>query len=555
MIQPRNELAESRNALFTRSSLIILLLILFAAAVLRFSYFGKAPPGLNQDEAVNAWNAYCLLKTGKDQVGDRWPVFYMRGIGGNWSPLYAYLSMPFQIIGGLSVTTTRLPPVAFGILTIALIYYVGRRLFNEKVGLLAALLLTINPWHFQQCRWGHESSIAALLGLAPLAMMLWSNLIPADDRPPRPFVAALAGLVTGICCYGYQPVRVFVPAFLLLTLLLTLPQLWQNLKKPNYLLAAGAFTVAFAVIFIPLLWQHIFHPEGINRHFFFQQPRFGSVGLYESLKNSFIRYIQHFSTNFLFSPLDYLSPPKTGLLQWYMLPLLLAGLITLAVKFRTSVTARILLAFILAYPVGDSLVWGQALSSLRSFVGLGGIILLAALGAISVLSWLWKRYKILTFLAAGTFAAIVVICSVYYFVSYFRYARNDPVVYEKFHTDLVEACDWLCSRYDNYDAVYVTTEGMNMPYIIMLVVLNYNPHDWFHEPKAFLTYEEWDYYGRCGKMVFMYPGMVPDMSELRQQPSGGRILFIVRPGELGLTDPIYRITNPTGKECLWLCQL
>jgi len=53
---------------------VVLLLILVLGGFLGVIYFGKAPPGLNQDEAVNAWNAYCLLKTGQDQVGVRWPV-------------------------------------------------------------------------------------------------------------------------------------------------------------------------------------------------------------------------------------------------------------------------------------------------------------------------------------------------------------------------------------------------------------------------------------------------------------------------------------------------
>jgi hypothetical protein len=57
-------------------------------------------------------------------------------------------------------------------------------------------------------------------------------------------------------------------------------------------------------------------------------------------------------------------------------------------------------------------------------------------------------------------------------------------------------------------------------------------------------------------MIFMYQDVsVPDMEALRRQPFDKRNLFIVRPGELGLTDPIYRITDPSGQDCLWLCQL
>ncbi len=97
---------------------------------------------------------------------------------------------------------------------------------------------------------------------------------------------------------------------------------------------------------------------------------------------------------------------------------------------------------------------------------------------------------------------------------------------------------------------------MNMPHMITLVALGYDPARWLHENPSVVTYGEWDYCTRYGKMFFMYPGIsTPDIKKLKQLSSGKRILFIVRPGELGMTNPIYSIIDPTGKECLWLCKL
>ena len=538
-----------------------LLLILILAGVLRVVKFGEAPPGLNQDEGVNAWNAYCLLKTGADQVGKRWPIFYMRGIGGNWSPLYIYLSIPFQMVGGLSVTTARAPPIFFGILNIALIYYVGKRLFNEKVGLIAALLMAINPWHFQQCRWGHEACIAALLGLTPAAVMLWSNIIPAEGRKPRPIVALLGGLLTGVSCYGYQPVRVFVPAFLFLAVVFNVPVIWQNLKKPKYARAVIAFSIGFAIIFAPLAWQHIFHPEDINKHFYFQTARFGAVGLAESLKNIFIRYAKHYSPNFLFGPSDYLSAPGTGLFQLYMLPLFAAGLIILAIRLWKSTAARILLAMILAYPVGDCLAWSGQLSTFRSFVGLGGIILLAAMGAGVVLEGFWRRWKAIATYSATAFATVIIISNVYYFRTYFIHASENMAVYEKFHGDLVEACEWLKPRFDDFDAIIFAR--FNMTNIVTVVTIGYEPRKWFDEPVEIITSGEWDYYIRNGKMYFFYDDFSADMDEFTQYAlkdkvyPAGRILLIVRPGAVNEEDSkvkiLHKIIGPNGRERLWLC--
>jgi 4-amino-4-deoxy-L-arabinose transferase-like glycosyltransferase len=547
ILADRKDVAMSRRRVW-----VILLAILLLGGILRVAYFGKAPPGLNQDEAVNAWNAYCLLKTGKDMVGVSWPIFYMRGIGGYWSPLYIYLSIPFQAIGGLSIAMTRAPAVFFGIATIALIYYVGKRLFNDKVGLLAALLLAVNPWHFQQSRWGHESSIAALLGLTPLALMLWANIIPITNKAARPVAAGIAGIVSGVCCYGYQPVRVFVPVFLFLIVLLNIRQWLQELKKPKQLFAIIIFIIGFAAIFGPLAWQHIFHPEWINRHFLFQTERFGAVGPYESIRNSMVRYIQHFSPDFLFGPLDYISPPDKGLLDWYMAPLLLAGLIMIIIKSRKSISAMVILAFIAAYPVGDILVWEPPLSAFRSFAGSGGIILLAAMGGIYPIEWLWKRYKTPGYITAGVFAVIMVISSISYFHSFFGFCNNkNNEIRVKFNPDLVEACQWLKPRLGEYDAVIFSPIGVT--HIIAVVTLEYDPNRWLSEPREFVTNDEWDSYTRFCKIYISLDAF--SNADLKYRP--GHILIIFRPGEIMLegieNNIIHKIIGPDGTEALWLC--
>src|SRR6478735_5157950 len=83
-----------------RTTGFVLAAITLVAAFLRLFHFGSSPPGLNQDEAVNAWNAFCLLRTGHDMAGARWPVFYAHAIGDNRTPLFSYALIPFQALGG-----------------------------------------------------------------------------------------------------------------------------------------------------------------------------------------------------------------------------------------------------------------------------------------------------------------------------------------------------------------------------------------------------------------------------------------------------------------------
>jgi hypothetical protein len=125
-----------------------------------------------------------------------------------------------------------------------------------------------------------------------------------------------------------------------------------------------------------------------------------------------------------------------------------------------------------------------------------------------------------------------------------------------YHTDLVEACKWLKPRLKDTDAVFCTTLSMNMPYVITLVTLGYDPDRWFRDRRDFFTEGEWEYYKYYGKMYFMYDdSSASALSALQQDPLTKQVFFIVRPGELNFTQPVYRITHPDGYDTLWICRL
>ena len=74
--------------------------------------------------------------------------------GGN-PPLYQYFVLHPLLYLGQSEEIIRLPSVVFGILSIPLIYKVGRLCFGRKVGLVGALWLSLSPlhvWYSQEAR-------------------------------------------------------------------------------------------------------------------------------------------------------------------------------------------------------------------------------------------------------------------------------------------------------------------------------------------------------------------------------------------------------------------
>ena len=72
-----------------RASLLWLGAIMVVAAALRLYRLDLSPPGLNQDEALSAWNSWCLWKTGRDMTGQAWPVFYGHGLLGTGNEVTA----------------------------------------------------------------------------------------------------------------------------------------------------------------------------------------------------------------------------------------------------------------------------------------------------------------------------------------------------------------------------------------------------------------------------------------------------------------------------------
>lgn len=534
---------------------VVLAIILAIGGLLRLPALDELPPGLHQDEAVNAWNAQCLLKTGQDQFGVRWPIFYMRELGGNRSVLYTYVVVAFQALGGMNIWTTRLPVAIGGLLTILLLYGVGARLFNRGTGLVAAALLAFNPAHIQMSRFGNEPSITPLLTLMPLAALLWAGL-PLSERAsePRPVRAILAGLVTGTCCYGYAAARLFIPLFLTGCVLLTWGA-WRSMARTRRGVSSLAgLVLAIGVTFGPLAYEHIVRPDGIGRRG--QATWIWSPGDPVHVRAAKVceRYLAHFLPDFLFIRGDFdeeVWAAGFGLLPWYTLPLLATGGVACVAHARTSRAARLLLLGVLLFPVGDALNGHISLQTFRSSAGLWPLLLLAALGLTRAISFLARPRLLAWSLAAAlAFGALVISEQSRFLLDYVARPKR-MVVYHGMQVDLVQACQWLRPRLADVDAVICTTRGFKHPYIITLVALGYDPRQWFADPREVHPTGLWDRWTRYGRLYFLDPDERPAVvGQLRAATRPGRVIFILRDDEPVQGSPAERILGPDGKTAL-----
>ncbi|MDD5543341.1 MAG: hypothetical protein PHX83_09210 [Acidobacteriia bacterium] len=544
----------------------MLICILALAAFVRFYHPTQSPPGLNVDECSEVWNAQCLLKTGMDEHGVRWPIFASAQYAQAIDTVTLYLQLPFQFFFGMNAATGRAPSALCGVLTVFLIYYVGRRMFCRWTGLAAAALLAVNPWHLLQSRWAHEASVVPFLAIAPLAAMLWANLPFGDKeiRPLNPIRAGLAGAVTGICTYGYLGVRLWIPVFYMAAVLVTWRAWWERLRTRQGAIAIGAFLLMAMLFFGPLLWATHSNPLLTKRAglTWVWNP---TDSIETKIGKVLSRYPGHFGLSFLFlqgdPDISFCPPQGYGYFCWYTLPLMILGLAHCFARLKSSRTSRVLLTWVILYPAADLLSEHPAMHALRSLPGICGLVLLSAVGLVFTMRWLWQRKRATAIVLAVGASAIVLVSTIRFLDTFFGQFNSDLRKYLVGHVDLLEACQWLKPRLKEEDAVFVTGTGMGHPYTTTLVGLQYDPRQWFLDVKQTMegplpngAYRNEEIVLRYGKMHFMFDASArSDIEQLERNGHPDRVVFIVRPWEVplgGRFSPVQQILDPEGNPSL-----
>lgn len=219
----------------------VLLAIFLLGVLLRFYRLDQIPPGLNRDEAAIGYNAYSILKTGRDEHGAFLPLS-LKSFGDWKLPVYVYATIPAISIFGLSELAVRLPSALSGSLTVLLVFFICRELFKddiekgEKTGLWASLLLALSPWHIHFSRAAYEANLAVFF-LALAILFLLRGLNKGKLHP-------LFSLFFGLTLLTYHAFHVFAP-LLFLSILATSKDVILNKWRSNI--------ISFAIFSIFLL--------------------------------------------------------------------------------------------------------------------------------------------------------------------------------------------------------------------------------------------------------------------------------------------------------------
>lgn len=150
----------------------LIIIIIFIASILRLWNLDNTPPHLRNDEAALGYNAYSILKTGKDEHGELLPLIFQSF--GDWKMgLYIYLTIPFISMLGLNELSTRLPSAIFGVVTVWLTFKIVLQLFaSRKLALMATLVFAISPLLIIFSRGAWEVNVSLTLTMSAIYFFL-----------------------------------------------------------------------------------------------------------------------------------------------------------------------------------------------------------------------------------------------------------------------------------------------------------------------------------------------------------------------------------------------
>lgn len=460
-----------------------LLLILILATVLRLWKLDQYPAGLNADEAAIGYNAYSILRTGRDEHGEALPIHF-KSFGDYKPGLYFYLVLPFVKFLGLNVWAVRLPSVILGVLSVLFVYLLIKELFSSIPALLAGLLLAISPWHIHFSRGGWETNVATFFILVGVYFFFKAL------KNPKFFVFSFSFLVFSM--YTYHGARVLAPLLGGALLVLKRKEIFVQKSKMIF------FSMMVAILFLlPLFYTFIFTPAGAARFsglsLFADEGPFWRINqlrgehgravaspLVRLLHNRPLVYglefaqnfLDHFDGVFLFILGDSIkrsNVPEMGELYLFDLPFLAFGVYFLIKnKEKNWLFPFIWLGIA---PLAASLTF-QTPSALRAHGMVIPLALISGYGFYFSLRWLKENYRFLFPIVSFLILIFISWNCVYYLRQYYlHYPKRYPEAWEYGFEELVE---YLKPIEKNYQKIYVTDE-YDQPYILFAFYLPYSP--------------------------------------------------------------------------------
>lgn len=495
----------------------LIILIFLLGLVLRFFNLATMPPALNWDEVSHGYNAYSVLKTGRDEWGQFIPLANFRAYGDYPLPVNLYLTIPSISLFGLNELGIRAPHAFLGALTIIACFFLAQGLgFSAGVSLLAALLVAISPWTFFPSRFVVQSNISLFFITTGMALFF--------NRKKRPFFLPLAALALGISVYSYHNARIFIPLLIVALAFLYRAEWGKWLrKKRTYLIVTIFLLLVFFIPLVPILlgsegrartrWVSIIDQGAINQII---EDRFQS-NLPEPLTRLLYNRPTYFLTHFFSNYLGYFSPrflffeggtqyqfsvPGEGVLYLIEMPFFYLGLgflIYLALIKKQKIAQAILLWLFLA-PIPAALTRGGS-HVIRATTMLPLPQILTALGIFQAAQFFNRKRKKLGLILIIAFLLIIFLSTFSYLEIYFGSYRQDYSW--SWQYGYKEVANYIQSRYQDYDKIFITKK-YGEPHEFLLFYFAWDPEKYQTDPNLVRYFKtDWYWVDSFDKFMFV----------------------------------------------------
>jgi 4-amino-4-deoxy-L-arabinose transferase-like glycosyltransferase len=475
----------------------ILVFIIIFAAVFRLTHLSVSPPSLFGDELDLGYQAYSILKTGRDYQGNFLPLNFHSMA--EWrTPLYLYTAVPSVLAFGVTPLGVRLPAAIFGILLVYFVFLLVKQALDLSqinknylwLPHITAALMAINPWALQYSRAGFE--VTQMLGFLVLGLYFFLKSL---NKNKYLWVSVTLFVLS---MWVYSTAKLFVPMLLIGLLLIYRKEIISFSKRE--LVKAVLMAV---VLGMPLVYGtffaggtqrisdiSIFHTPNMEQQVGFARNAdslTSSKGNFSKLINNkytfygniFItNYLKSFSSEFLFIKGDanLRQSIGRGLFYWFEILPLLAGIAFFFYEKSINKNFKLLiLLWLLAAPVPAALTEGGGSHATRLITLMPVLLFIIACGIYA-----------LTEQAKGNFKKTVLIFTVavylIFFLSYLhRYYFSYRLESSKWwHYGWGEAISEIKEIDKDYDKVYISMSG-EPAWIFFAGHYMYNPRSWQQE--------------------------------------------------------------------------
>lgn len=519
----------------------LLLCIVSIAFVIRAYHVSTNPPSISWDEASIGYNAYSILKTGKDEHGKFLPIDTFAAFGDYKPPVPIYLTVPFVALFGMTELAVRSPSVVAGALSIWMVYLLVCELFSASkqkrlLAFVTAGLLAISPWHIMLSRAGFEANIALLW------ILLGAWLIRKAASNPTLLYICWIPFVAGI--YTFNSARYAGPLIALGVAVSVYRRLFAHKRQ----LFVGI--VISCLLLLPIV-PHLLSKES--------RLRFAEVSIFTDLRtvltaNSrsatdgsgklslvthnrrigyareyLIHFFDHFEPRFLFVHGD--GNPKfsirdTGQLLIIGAPFLIYGLFAIFAEFPT---VGWLLVWWLIVSVAPAAVARETPHALRVENALPVWLIFTSFGIVS-----WIRNQVAKNSKLYLFIGICVLFMLNFFYFWHTLMAHYPKEYSGEWQYGYKNAILLAQKLEKeYDTI-VLTESIGRPYIYALFYGNIDPVQFWKTKDAsfdaagFYNVYGFNSYRFTRKGVAEYEGKVLYILAPKDVPANANIVETIR---------------------------